>query len=359
MKKIIVTGVSGQDGSYMAEFLLKETNACILGAMRRTSQAILSNLKNIIINERFKIVPLDLCDSHSITTLIKNEQPDYFINFAAQTFVFDSWNQPALTMQVNAQSIIHICEAIKNYCPKCRFYSSGSSEQWGNVSYSPQDINHPMKPRSIYGVSKCSAGMICKVYRESFGLYIVHGILTNHESERRQEYFVTRKITKGVARIIKEFQNKFIISPIELGRLDVQRDWSHALDFVDGIWKMLNQETPKDYVLSSGETHSIREFVELAFKCADIQGEFMNGCGKEEERFVIKSVRGVVTAPFNAVIINPIFYRPAEVELLLGDSTPARTELGWKPKVSFEQLVERMVNHDLNEIKLDLKQNLA
>lgn len=353
-KKVIISGITGQDGSYMAEYLLKNTDFLVLGGLRRTSQAILSNLKNIVEHERFKLVPLDLSDVNSITSLIKDEQPDYFINFGAQTFVFDSWNQPASTVRVNSESVIHICEAIRNHAPKCRFYSSGSSEQWGDVLYSPQDINHPMRPRSVYGASKCMAGMICKIYRESYGIYAVHGILTNHESERRQEYFVTRKISKGVARICGELLSiggglteAKEITPIEMGNLNAMRDWSYAPDFVDGVWKMLNQEKPKDYVLSSGETHSIREFIELAFLCAGIEGKF-NGDGVDET-FVIHRYQSIGIAPMVAIKINPFFYRPAEVDLLLGDSTPARQELGWQPKVSFRELVKRMVKHDLNE----------
>lgn len=347
MKKVIVSGVSGQDGSYMVEYLLKNTDYIILGGIRRTSQAIIGHLKEALTNERFKLVPLDLCDEHSITTLIKNEQPDYFINLAALSFVHDSWNQPVLTMRANTESLIHICEAVKSFCPACRIYSAGSSEQWGNVQYSPQDIKHPMCPRSVYGASKCAASMICKVYRESFGLYIVHGILTNHESERRQEYFVTRKITKGVAKIYHQLKNRQTITPIFCGNLNSFRDWSHSLDFVDGMWKMLNRSEPKDYVLSSGETHSIREFITLAFERAGIKGKFMTKSKQEDEIFLITTVNGKEIDSLAGVMIDPAFYRPAEVELLLGDSTPARLELGWAPKISFKELVNRMVDNDI------------
>lgn len=350
MKKVIVTGLSGQDGSYMAEYLLEKDDIEVLGGVRRTSQSIISNLGNVLNHPRFRLVPLDLCDVHSITTLIKNEKPDFFINLGAQSFVQDSWTQPALTMKTNAESLIHICEAVRSFVPNCRIYSAGSSEQWGNVSYTPQDISHPMKPRSIYGVSKCAAGMICKIYRESFGLHVVHGILCNHESERRQEHFVTRKITKGIANIYHNLRNKREILPIELGNLEALRDWSYSPDFIDGIWKMINQNKPKDYVLSSGEAHSVREFVELAFQHACITGHFDNNLIKEKEKFIITNFDSMNVGPFDGVVINPQFYRPAEVDLLLGDSTPARNELGWAPKVSFQELVKRMMVHDLGEI---------
>lgn len=365
MKKVIVTGATGQDGSYMAEYLLNNTDNTLVLAARRTSQAILSNIQHLLDNPRVKLIILDLMDSQAIRQVIKDEKPDYFINLGAQTFVSDSWNHPEQHMQINALSLIHILEAVREYSPDCRVYSAGSSEQFGDVKYSPQDINHPYSPRSMYGASKCSAAMICKVYRESYNLYVVHGILYNHESERRQDYFVTRKITKGVARIKRALDKGEEFQPIELGNLDAKRDWSHAEDFIDGIWRMLNQEkylgetftkkhstatsvcgivfhgkhTPREYILASGETHRIGEFIELAFKEAQIR----ISCGKDENNNTV-----FFTSSFIPVVkINPKFYRPADVELLLGDSRPAREDLGWEPKVSFEELVRRMVKHDL------------
>lgn len=350
VKKVIVSGATGQDGSYMVEYLLANTPHTVLAGVRRTSQPILSNLSACLSNPRLKLVPLDLTDVHSIASLIKNEKPDYFINLGGATFVADSWNSPALTMRTNTESLVHICEGVRHYVPHCRLYSAGSSEQWGNVVYSPQDINHPMRPRSVYGVSKCAAGLICKVYRESFGLFAIHGILTNHESERRQEYFVSRKITKGVAKIVRALAKKQELVPIELGNISAERDWSHAEDFVDGIWKMLNQEKPKEYVLSSGEIHSVSEFVERSFGEAGIKGEWLKGTKAEDLVYSITAFGGNPIDRFYAVKINPKFYRPAEVEKLLGDSTPARLELGWSPKVSFQELVKRMTKHDiLNE----------
>lgn len=376
-KKVIITGITGQDGSYMAEYLLQNTNYEILGGIRRTSQRIDSNLENCINNSRFRLVQVDLCDVHSITSLIEKEKPDYWLNLGGQTYVADSWDSPALHLQTNAMALVHILEAIRKYVPNCRVYSAGSSEQWGNVKYSPQDINHPFSPRSIYGVSKCTAALVCKVYRESYGLYVVHGILTNHESQRRQEYFVTRKITKGVARIKRAIELGNSFEPIELGNLNAQRDWSHAKDFVAGIWMMLNQEEyiqkqaiaancdvnlvfenfiPKEYVLASGETHTVREFVDLAFAEAGIATCWYTPVGMfdgyEELRQnlydpKIDSPCGTTRLGPVLVKVNPKFYRPADVELLMGDSTPIRQELGWTPKTSFKELVSKMVRHDI------------
>ena len=355
-KKVVVTGASGQDGSYMVEYLLKNTENTVVIALRRTSQAILSNLKGVLGNPRVRMATLDLCDGEAVRRLIREERPDYFINFAAQTYVADSWLQPVAHMQTNAIALIHILEAVREYVPECRVYSAGSSEQHGNVKYSPQDEAHPLSPRSVYGVSKCTAQLICKVYRESYGLYIVHGILFNHESERRQDYFVTRKITKGVARIVNAIKNGKEFDPIELGNLDAKRDWSHAEDFVDGVWKMLNQEgSPNEYVLASGEMHSVREFVELAFKEAGIIGEWCKSAKPEYECYATNASwdgfhwgSGIYK---KLVSINPKFYRPADVELLWGDATKAKKELGWSPKVTFSELVKRMVKYDLENYK--------
>jgi GDPmannose 4,6-dehydratase len=350
MKKVLVTGCTGMDGSHMVDYLLKNTDYKIMGGLRRTSQAILSNLEDALKNERFQTVPFDLSDVHSISSCIQSEKPDFIINFAALSFVHDSWSQPALTMNTNAESLIHILEAVRHHVPKCKVYSAGSSEQWGDVLYSPQDIKHPMRPRSIYGVSKCAAALICKVYRESYNMFVIHGILTNHESERRQEYFVTRKITKGVAKIVHALSNNTHIPIITMGNLDSYRDWSYSPDFIDGIWKMLNQKEPKDYILSSGETHSVREFIELAFKFAGIEGFFKKGDDKDLEVFVINKFLNKQISEAVCVKVDKKFYRPAEVNLLHGDSTPARQELGWVPNVPFKELVKRMTLHDIEEM---------
>lgn len=345
-KKVIVSGASGQDGSYMIEYLLKHTDNTVIAALRRTSQAILSNLQGVLDNPRVKLVTVDLCDGAAVRSLIQQERPDYFINLGAQTFVSDSWTHPVAHMNTNAISLIYILEAIREYVPACRFYSAGSSEQYGDVHYSPQDEKHPMSPRSIYGVSKCAASHITKVYRESYGLYAVHGVLFNHESPRRQSYFVTRKITMGVARCAA---NPYQEHPLELGNLDAQRDWSHARDFVEGIWLMLNQEKPREYVLASGETHSVREFVELAFNAAGIGGHWIKGKTPESEMYALPGRQSgdIHMSPTPIVVINPAFYRPAEVALLHGDPSRARAELGWSPRTSFPELVREMVEHDL------------
>jgi GDPmannose 4,6-dehydratase len=350
--KVIVTGILGQDGANMVEYLLKNTDAKIFGMIRRTSNPNFVNCQAFIRNERFKLVYGDLSDSVSLDNLVRDVQPDYFINFAAQSFVGCSWEIPLQTFDANATGVARCLEAVRRFQPKCRFYSAGSSEEFGDVQYSPQDIIHPVKPRSPYGASKAAARHLVKVYRESYNLYAVHGILFNHEGTKRGEEFVTRKISKGVARIYHAIKNKQPFSPIELGNLEAQRDWSDSEDFVDGVWKMMNQEKPKDYVLSSNETHTIREFINKSFQTAGIYGVW-HGNGTNEELSVanyLMEEHGICSSVL--VKINPKFYRPAEVELLLGDSTPARKELGWNPKISFDNLVERMVKYDIEIFKI-------
>jgi len=348
-KKVLVTGVLGQDGANMVEYLLKNTDYDIFGIIRRSSNPNFINCQSFINDSRFKLIYGDLSDSVSIDSIVQDIKPDYFINFGAQSFVGCSWEIPLQTFDTNATGVARCLEAIRKRSPSCRFYSAGSSEEFGDVAYSPQDINHPIKPRSPYGASKASARHIVKVYRESYNLYAVHGILFNHEGTKRGEEFVTRKITKGAARIKKAIDNNQAFSPIELGNIDSKRDWSDSEDFVDGVWKMLNQEKPKDYILSSNETHSIREFIELAFKSAKIDGAW-HGQGLSEE-YSITTEYALKNDPASSILIkiNPKFYRPAEVDLLLGDSNPAREELGWQPKISFNQLVKKMVDHDLSQ----------
>ena len=350
--KVIVTGILGQDGANMVEYLLKNTNAKIFGMIRRTSNPNFVNCQAFIRNERFKLVYGDLSDSVSLDNLVRDIQPDYFINFAAQSFVGCSWEIPLQTFDSNATGVARCLEAVRRFQPKCRFYSAGSSEEFGDVQYSPQDIIHPVKPRSPYGASKAAARHLVKVYRESYNLYAVHGILFNHEGTKRGEEFVTRKISKGVARIYHAIKNNQPFAPIELGNIDAQRDWSDSEDFVDGVWKMMNQEKPKDYVLSSNETHTIREFINKSFQTAGFYGVW-HGNGTNEELSVanyLMEEHGICSSVL--VKINPKFYRPAEVELLLGDSTPARKELGWNPKISFDNLVERMVKYDIDNFKI-------
>jgi GDPmannose 4,6-dehydratase len=349
-KTIIVTGVTGQDGSFMVDYLLKHTDYLIFGGVRRLSVYNHSNIKHLRDSNRFHLINFDLSDSHGISRLIEYVKPEYFINFAAQSFVGCSWDFARQTWQVNATAILDILEAIRLYKPDCRLYQAGSSEEFGDVLYSPQDENHPLRPRSPYGASKAGSRQLIKVYRESYGLYAVQGWLFNHEGVRRGEEFVTRKISKNVARIKKEIDNGSPIVPMELGNIDSKRDWSDAEDFVEGVWRMLNQNnTVKDYVLSSNETHTIREFVEKAFISAGIPCHWsrlnLDRDDNRPENEVLRKDTGEILMK-----INTKFYRPAEVDLLLGDSTAARAELGWDPKTSFGALVEKMVKNDMNEI---------
>jgi GDPmannose 4,6-dehydratase len=341
MKKIIITGVTGQDGSFMADYLLKNTEHAIVAGVRRLSVKTHDNINHLVGNPRFKLIDLAVADQANTESVIAEEKPDYFINFAANSFVGVSWKMPVNHMETNAMAVLYQLEAIRKHCPNCRYYNAGSSEEFGDVLYSPQSEIHPLRPRSPYGVSKASARHMVKAWRDSYNLYAIQGWLFNHEGTRRGEEFVTRKITKNVARIKYEYiLNDF--KPLELGNVDAKRDWSDAEDFVEGIWLMLNQEEPKEYVLSSNETHTIREFVEEAFNFA--------GFGSEKCRW---EGRGVDEKYYHGdrvlVQINPEFYRPAEVDLLLGDSSLARRELNWNPQTDFLELVRKMVAHDLRE----------
>ena len=344
-RKIIVTGILGQDGANMAEYLLRDPINHVYGMMRRSANPNFENAEGFKEHPNFEFVHGDLTDDVSLDKIVREVQPEYFINFAANSFVGCSWDMPEQVFDVNSLGVLRCLESIRKFQPTCRFYSAGSSEEFGDVDYSPQDIRHPIKPRSPYGASKAAARHLVKVYRESYDMYAVHGILFNHEGTKRGEEFVTRKITKGVARIHNSIKDNKNFKPIELGNLDAKRDWSDSEDFVKGVWLMLNQDTPKDYVLSSGETHSIREFVEKSFQHAGFSGEWKGNGVKES--YVITNKSKKVTV----VKINPEFYRPAEVELLLGNSIPAQQELGWEREVSFDGLVEKMVKHDINIYK--------
>ena len=342
MKKVIVTGVTGQDGSYMVDFILNNTDHMVYGIRRRSSNPNLDNIKHNLNNPRFKMLIGDLSDSNSIDEIVKEIKPDYFINFAAQSFVGSSWQIPLQTFDATAVGVLRCLEAVRKYAQNCRFYSAGSSEEMGDVLYSPQDLKHPIRPRSPYGAAKAAARHITKVYRESYDLFAIHSILYNHESERRGEEFVTRKITQNVARIVKAIKNGVPFEPLELGNIDSKRDWSHAEDFIKAIWLMLNQDQPKEYLLSSNETHSVREFVEKAFKYAGI--DKFSWVGEKENEKLIAEDKSILMQ------INTKFYRPAEVELLLGNSEEARKELNWKPDNSFDDLVRRMVENDIKNV---------
>lgn len=340
MKTILITGVTGQDGSHMVDYLLQNApNYLILGGVRRLSVKNHDNIKHID-SDRFKLINLDITDAHSIEEAVITHKPDYFINFAANSFVGTSWSMPANHMNTNTMGVLYCLEAIRKYSPSTRFYNAGSSEQFGDVLYSPQDEHHPFRPRSPYGASKCAAHHLVKVYRESYNLYAVQGILFNHEGTRRGEEFVTRKITKNVARIKKAIDSNSSFNPLILGNVNSKRDWSDAEDFIDGIWKMLNQQKPEDYVLASGETHTIREFVEEAFSCVGITGVW-EGRGLYEKYIDTTSTNILV-------VISEDYYRPAEVELLWGYPNKAKTELGWEPKSTFSDLVKKMILKDIN-----------
>ncbi len=373
-KKVIISGATGMDGSIMADYLLKNTNNQIFGMVRAGSKINLENLNSAIKNERFKIVYADLNDAHSLNNLIQSVQPDYFINFAAQSFVGVSWDIAEQTFEAGALGVLRILEAIRRNAPFCRFYNAGSSEEFGDVEYSPQDENHPLRPQSPYGAAKAAARLITRVYRQSYNLYAIQGILFNHEGTRRSERFVTRKITKGVARIFHAIKNGQSFEPIVLGNLEAKRDWSDAEDFVDGVWRMLNQEkynpnfpviigglskqqeyihnyspNVKEYILSSNETHSIREFIEAAFVAAGIKITDANpdrwppttDSKGQQINYTLPDGRPVV-------VVSREFFRPAEVCLLLGNSKMAKSELGWEPKASFCDLVKKMVKNDID-----------
>lgn len=346
-KVVFVTGVTGQDGSLMVDYLLKNTDYFIVGGARRLSNKNHENIRHLENNKRFKIVNFDLTDAHSIIKAVEILKPDYFINLAAQTFVGSSWDFPIQTWNCNTTGVIHILEAIRQHRPSCKFYNAGSSEEYGDVTFIPQDESHPLRPRSPYGASKAAARLIVKVYRESYKLFAIQGLLFNHEGPRRGEEFVTRKITKGVARIVNAIKNNKTFEPIELGNINSRRDWSDAEDFIEGIWLMLNQDEPFEFVLSSDSTHTIAEFVTEAFKAAGIEGSWHGEA--ELAEYSITTKDAIKYEPMSSVLvkINPKFYRPAEVDLLFGNSTKARTELNWKPKTSFKQLVKKMVNNDL------------
>lgn len=347
-KTCIVTGVTGQDGSFMVEYLLKNTDLLIFGGVRRLSVYNHENIKQIK-NDRFNLINFDLTDAHSISRTIEKLKPDYFINFAAQSFVASSWDFARQTWETNSTAILDILEAIRLYNPSCRLYQAGSSEEFGNILYSPQDENHPLRPRSPYGASKCASRQLIKVYRESYNLYAVQGWLFNHEGTRRGEEFVTRKITKNVARIYHAINTNQEFEALELGNIEAQRDWSDAEDFIEGIWMMLNQDKynksyngfPIDYVLSSNETHTIKEFVEKAFNITGIKG---NWIGEGEHMMYISEGKKVLMQ------INSKFYRPAEVSLLCGKSDKARNDLGWKPNTSFDNLIKKMVESDIQNL---------
>jgi GDPmannose 4,6-dehydratase len=318
MPKALITGVTGQDGSYLAELLLAKGYQ-VVGMVRRTSHHSFERLEHLL--DRIEIVAADLLDQHSLTEVIRESRPDEVYNLAAQSYVPTSWSQPVLTGEFTALGVTRILEAVRLAHPAARFYQASSSEMFGKVRETPQTETTPFYPRSPYGVAKVYGHWITVNYRESYGLYAVSGILFNHESPRRGLEFVTRKVTDGVARIKLK-----LATEIRLGTLDAHRDWGYAGDYVDAMWRMLQQPEPRDYVIGTGVTHSVRDLVQIAF----------DHVGLDWRKFVVQ---------------DPRFLRPAEVDLLLADPTRARTELGWQPKVDFAVLVKMMVDADLARLR--------
>ncbi len=332
MKSALITGITGQDGSYLAELLL-EKGYKVYGLMRRKSKVDYGNVAHLV--GKIELLYADMTDIVSLIAAMKTSQADEVYNLAAQSFVATSWDTPVGTAEIDAIGVTNMLEAIRIVKPECRFYQASTSEMFGKVQSMPQNEQTPFYPRSPYGVAKLYGHWITKNYRESFGMFACSGILFNHESERRGVEFVTRKITRSVARIKAGLQER-----LELGNLDAKRDWGHAKDYVYAMWLMLQQDAPDDYVISTGETRSVREFAQLAFEAAGIELEFK---GEGVEEVGIDKATGKVL-----VVVNPDFFRPAEVEILLGDATKAQEKLGWKREISFPQLVTRMVDNDMN-----------
>lgn len=334
----LITGITGQDGSYLAEFLLQK-NYEVHGLVRRSSSPNQGRIENLTHNPNLHLHLGELTDYISISTLIDKIQPDEVYNLAAQSHVLVSFKAPLYTAMSDALGALNILEAIRmsHVKVKPKFYQASTSEMFGKVQEIPQSEKTPFYPRSPYGVAKLYAHWITVNYRESYNLFACSGILFNHESERRGEHFVTRKITKAIAKIKKGLQDK-----LTLGNLDAKRDWGHAKDYVEAMWLILQQEKPEDYVIATGETHSVREFLELAFKEIDVELVW-HGTGTQETGRDKKTGKILVD-------IDPKYFRPAEVELLIGDPNKARMQLNWKPKITFKQLVSLMVKHDLEEL---------
>ena len=317
-KKALITGITGQDGSYLAEFLLKKGYG-VIGMIRRTSTINFERIQHI--QDKVKIVQGDLLDQNSLIEILKTHKIDEVYNLAAQSFVPASWSQPLLTGEITALGVARMLEAIKSVNPKIRFYQASSSEMFGKVAESPQNEKTRFHPRSPYGVAKVYGYWITINYRESYNIFACNGILFNHESPRRGLEFVTKKITDGVARI-----KAGLADELRLGNLAAKRDWGFAGDYVEAMWLILQQDKPDDYVIATGETHTVREFCKLAFERA----------GLDYKKYVK---------------VDKKLFRPAEVRLLLGDASKSRKILKWKPKVTFKQLVEMMVDHDLKELE--------
>lgn len=338
MKNALITGVAGQDGSYLAELLL-EKGYNVYGIMRRKAVVDYGNVEHI--KEKIHFIYADMTDQVSLINAMKISQADEVYNLAAQSFVATSWEQPLATAQIDALGVTNMLEAIRIVKPSCRFYQASTSEMFGLVQEIPQCETTPFYPRSPYGVAKVYGHWITKNYRESYGMYACSGILFNHESERRGKEFVTRKITDAVARIKLGIQDC-----VELGNMDSKRDWGHSKDYVNAMWLMLQQDQADDYVIATNETRTVREFVETAFSKVGIEVEW-SGSGTEETGKEKGTGKVIVK-------VNPAFFRPAEVDILIGNPEKAEKVLGWKREIPFRELVERMVNHDLELVKKEI-----
>ena len=339
MKKALITGINGQDGSFLSELLL-EKGYEVYGILRRKSVVDYGNVTHI--KDKIHFIYADMTDVVSLIKALNIAQPDEVYNLAAQSFVATSWDQPIATAEIDAVGVTNILEAIRVVNPKCRYYQASTSEMFGKVQAIPQDENTPFYPRSPYGVAKLYGHWITKNYRESFGLFTCSGILFNHEGERRGKEFVTRKITDTVARI-----KLGLVDHLELGNMDAKRDWGHSKDYVRAMWLMLQQDEPDDYVVATGETRSVRDFAKTAFDKAGIKVEF-SGSGVDEIGTDVNSGKVLVR-------VNPKFFRPAEVEMLVGNPKKAEEKLGWKREISFDQMVERMVSTDLALVSREIK----
>ena len=331
MKHALITGVTGQDGSYLAELLL-EKDYEVYGIMRRKSVVDYGNVEHI--KDKIHFIYADMTDIVSLINAMRISQADEVYNLAAQSFVGTSWEQPVATADIDAIGVTNMLEAIRTVKPEAHFYQASTSEMFGKVQEMPQTEKTPFYPRSPYGVAKVYGHWITKNYRESYNMFACSGILFNHESERRGLEFVTRKITNAVARIKLGLQDH-----VELGSLDAKRDWGHSKDYVRAMWLMLQQEQPDDYVIATNETRTVREFVETAFHHVGIEVEW-HGSGVNEIGIDKANGKTVVS-------VNPKFFRPAEVEVLLGNPAKAEAALGWEREISFADLVKRMVENDL------------
>lgn len=342
IKKALITGITGMDGSHLAELLL-EKGYEVHGIIRRTSTFNTDRIDHIF--DQLKLHYGDVTDPLVISNLISEIQPDEVYNLAAQSHVKVSFEIPYYTAQVDALGTLAILEAVKNHCPKAKVYQASTSELYGGMGYNMPETGYTeeskMHPRSPYGVAKLYGLWITKNYRESYGMFICNGILFNHEGERRGETFVTRKITLALAQIKKSIESGKDFKTLKLGNLYSKRDWGYAKDYVRGMWQMLQTDKPDDYVLATGETHTIKEFVELACKEC---GWNINWVGEG----VIEC--GILDNGITIVEVSPKYYRPAEVEVLLGDFTKAKNELDWSPEVKFEDLVRLMMSSDIKKL---------